>query len=186
MSKHRRRSAAAPATPRGCTNFKLRQLTRRVSQHYDRIVGAAGLKTTQYSLLSHIARLGPARPGDLPRAMAMDASTLTRNLQPLVANGWAEIGPGADGRSRLVAATAPAAPSAPRRSANGSGRSSRSTSGSATARVAELHALLDDCLAACPNRAGETRCLIPCPPPRALARRSPSAWSCSPPAASSR
>ena len=32
----------------------------------------------------------------------MDASTLTRNLQPMVANGWAEVGPGADGRSRLV------------------------------------------------------------------------------------
>ena len=86
---------AAQAAPRGCTNLKLRQLTRRVSQHYDRIVGAAGLKTTQYSLLSYVTRLGPARPGDIAAAMEMDASTLTRNLQPLVANGWVEVGPGA-------------------------------------------------------------------------------------------
>ena len=51
---------AAETVPRGCTNLKLRQLTRRVSQHYDRIVGSAGLKTTQYSLLAYVIRLGPA------------------------------------------------------------------------------------------------------------------------------
>ena len=64
--------------PRGCTNFKLRQLTRRVSQHYDRVVAECGLKTTQYSLLTHVDRLGPVRPTDLAAAMAMDPSTLTR------------------------------------------------------------------------------------------------------------
>ena len=92
------------------------------------------------------------RPSDLAAAMAMDASTLTRNLQPLVANGWAEVGPGADGRSRLRRHhRRAAAPSAPRRSANGSAPSSPSTSGSAPTRVAALHALLDDCLGACSN-----------------------------------
>ena len=135
------------AAPRGCTNFKLRQLTRRVSQHYDRAVAASGLKTTQYSLLSTIEHLGPIRPSDLAAAMAMDASTLTRNLQPVVANGWAAIGPGADGRSRLVTLTA-------------RGRSKRAEAQRdwkraqlalnaqlGPTRVAELHALLDECLA---------------------------------------
>ena len=134
--------------PRGCTNFKLRQLTRRVSQHYDRVVGGCGLKTTQYSLLSHIARLGPVRPSDLAAAMAMDASTLTRNLQPLIEHGWAEIGPGSDRRSRLVTLTA-------------SGRAKRDEAQRAwkraqlalnaqlgVERVAGLHALIDECLAA--------------------------------------
>ena len=37
--------------------------------------------------------------------MNLDASTLTRNLQPLVAAGWIEIGPGDDERSRLVGIT---------------------------------------------------------------------------------
>ncbi|MBC7437564.1 MAG: MarR family transcriptional regulator, partial [Bdellovibrionales bacterium] len=50
-------SAAAGATrPQGCTNFKLRQLVRRVAQHYDNEVGKTGLKGTQYSLLSYVAR----------------------------------------------------------------------------------------------------------------------------------
>lgn len=140
-------NTASDARPKGCTNFKLRQLTRRVSQHYDRQVAASGLKTTQYSLLSQIEHLGPVRPSELAAAMAMEASTLTRNLQPLAANGWVEVGPGADGRSRLVAVTA-------------SGRAKRLEAQRdwkraqlalnerlGIARVAELHALLDDCLA---------------------------------------
>ena len=88
--------------PQGCTNFKLRQLVRRVSQLYDQELAKAGLKTTQFSLLSHVLRLGPIRPGDLAAAMTMDASTLTRNLKPLVAAGWLELAPGEDGRSRSV------------------------------------------------------------------------------------
>ncbi len=91
--------------PQGCTNLKLRQLMRRVAQHYDAEVGKTGLKGTQYSLLSYVLKLGPLRPGDLARAMKVDASTLTRNLKPLVAAGWLALEPGSDGRSRLVSIT---------------------------------------------------------------------------------
>ena len=138
---------AAETVPRGCTNLKLRQLTRRVSQHYDRIVGSAGLKTTQYSLLAYVIRLGPARPGDLAMAMEMDASTLTRNLQPLIGNGWVEVGPGPDGRSRWVTATAAG------RAKHAEGqRAWKKAQLALNARLGEgrvvaLHALLDDCLA---------------------------------------
>src|SRR6478609_2799948 len=92
--------------PRGCTNFKLRQLTRLVSQHCEPFFTETGLKTTQYALLSHIDKLGPLQPGALARRMDLDASTLTRNLQPLLAAGWVEMLPGEDGRSRLVQSTA--------------------------------------------------------------------------------
>ena len=100
-------SVPAPALlkPQGCTNLQLRQLMRRVSQHYDLEMARIGLKTTQYSLLSYVVKLGPIRPGDLALAMKMEASTLTRNLKPLITAGWVELAPGADGRSRLVTAT---------------------------------------------------------------------------------
>ncbi len=91
--------------PQGCTNLKLRQLTRMVTRHYDGYVAATGLKNTQYALLSYVVRLGPIRPGDLAKRMQMDASTLTRNTQPLVAHGWIEIQAGSDARSRVVVAT---------------------------------------------------------------------------------
>ena len=95
-------SVAATAVPQGCTNFKLRQLMRRVANHYDVEMARCGLKTTQYSLLSHVLKLGPIRPGDLAAEMKMDASTLTRNLRPLVDAGWVTLEAGADARSRLV------------------------------------------------------------------------------------
>jgi DNA-binding MarR family transcriptional regulator len=104
-SREDTRPAPAEAAPRGCTNLKLRQLSRAVTRHYDAYVAPVGLKNTQYSLLSHVVLLGPNMPSELAERMRLDASTLTRNLQPLVAQGWLTQGPGADGRSRLVEAT---------------------------------------------------------------------------------
>ena len=140
-------AAVKASSPWGCSSQKVRVLSRRVSQHFDHIVASSGLKTTQYSLLSAIVRLGPLRPGDLARAMSLDASTLTRNLQPLIAAGWAVLGPGDDERSRLVEATA-------------AGREKRAEAQRAwkraqlafnerigAAAVARLHAAVDECMA---------------------------------------
>lgn len=91
--------------PQGCTNLKIRQLNRMVTRHYDHYVAASGLKITQYSLLSYVVNQGPIRPSDLARGMQMDTSTLTRNMQSLVAQGWLKIGEGCNARSRLVAVT---------------------------------------------------------------------------------
>ncbi|MGH8832551.1 MAG: MarR family winged helix-turn-helix transcriptional regulator [Polaromonas sp.] len=89
----------------GCTNLRLRQLMRRVARHYDLEMAKAGLKTTQYSLLSYVFKLGPMRPGELAQGMKVSASTLTRNLRPLVDAGWLERAAGTDARSRMVAIT---------------------------------------------------------------------------------
>lgn len=91
--------------PQGCTHLQLRQLMRRVARLYDAELAQVGLKTTQFSLLTALDKLGPAAPGELARALRLQPSTLTRNLQPLVAAGWVAQGPGADGRSRRVVLT---------------------------------------------------------------------------------
>ena len=141
------REPAAPAAPRGCTNFKLRQLTRSVSREYDAALAEAGLKTSQYSLLNAVDKLGPLRPADLAAQMRLDASTLTRNLQPLVAQGWVLVGAGIDRRSRLVSLTDAG------RTKRGQAQAEWKTAQQAlnkrlgTGRVAQLHALIDDCLA---------------------------------------
>jgi DNA-binding MarR family transcriptional regulator len=136
----------AETAPRGCTNLKLRQISRAVTRHYDAFVAPTGLKNTQYSLLSHVVLLGPIRPSDLAQKMRVEPSTLTRNLQPLLAQGWVEQGPGEDARSRLVSAT-------------DAGRAKRTEGQKAwkqgqlalnerlgPERVAALHTLIDDCL----------------------------------------
>lgn len=136
-----------PAGPKGCTNFKLRQLTRLVSMHCEPYFAASGLKTTQYSLLAHIDHLGPIQPSQLARRMGLDASTLSRNLQPLLAGAWVELLPGEDARSSQVQATP-------------SGRAKRAAMKAdwkraqlslncklGEDRVQRLHALLDECQA---------------------------------------
>ena len=138
-------SRAASKTPQGCTNLKLRQLGRVVARHYEAHVAPCGLKNTQYSLLSAVVKLGPLRPGELAQVLRLEASTLTRNLQPLVAAGWVTLGPGEDARSRLVSATE-------------AGRAKRAegqrlwkqaqlalNARLGEARVNALHALLDEC-----------------------------------------
>ena len=100
------KSPATPkARPQGCTNYRIRQLMRQVSQFYDAELGQAGLKGTQYALMAHVIQLGPVRPGDLAKAMKMDASTLTRNLKPLLDAGWLSQSPGPDRRSRSISIT---------------------------------------------------------------------------------
>jgi len=96
----------APTGPAGCSNMKLRRLTRLVSRHYDAHLAQCGLKTTQYSLLAIIADRGPLRQGELARLLSLDASTLTRNLRPLVNAGLVSVDAGRDARSREVSATA--------------------------------------------------------------------------------
>lgn len=136
-----------PLPPSGCSSFKLRQLSRRVSQQFDAVVGNAGLKTTQYSMLSRVVALGPVRPGQLAAAMEMDASTLTRNLQPLVAQGWVTIGPGEDGRSRLVSATAEGRDKRAQAQREWKRAQVAFNALVGNERVVRLHAVLDECLA---------------------------------------
>jgi len=133
--------------PQGCTNFKLRQLMRRIARHYDAELARTGLKTTQYSLLTHVLHLGPLRPVDLAHAMGLTPSTLTRNLQPMLAAGWLEMAEGPDARSRLVSIT-----QAGRDKRSEAQRRWRAAQEGLNAllgieRVAALHALIDDSLA---------------------------------------
>ena len=146
MSKFTRTSAVVSQKPQGCTNFKLRQLLRRVSQHYDMEMAKTGLKTTQYSLLSHVLRLGPVRPGELAQAMTMDASTLTRNLKPLLAAGWVELAAGSDGRSRSITITPAGRDKRTEAQRHWHAAQMSFNQLLGTQRVLALHALVDDAL----------------------------------------
>lgn len=139
-------TSTTPARPQGCTNLKLRQLMRRVAQHYDAEVGKTGLKGTQYSLLSHVVQLGPIRPVDLAARMRVETSTLSRNLRPLVAAGLLVLEPGADARSRQVRATA--AGLAKRAEAQRHWRVAQEALNQALgpAQVQALHTLIDEAL----------------------------------------
>jgi DNA-binding MarR family transcriptional regulator len=83
----------------------LRQASRAVSRLYDDELRAAGLRTTQYSLLRCLERAGEVRQRDLGCLAALDETTLTRNLSPLIDGGWVAIGASDDKREKLVRLT---------------------------------------------------------------------------------
>ncbi len=142
----RNRAHLGAQLPRGCTNFRLRQLMRGLDQHYDAELAKAGLRTTQYSLLSHVVKLEPVRPGELAQAMKMQPSTLTRNLQPLIKAGWAELGPGADARSRRVTSTQAGRDKRAQAQRRWKGAQLDLNRLLGPRRVVALHGLIDECL----------------------------------------
>jgi DNA-binding MarR family transcriptional regulator len=96
--------SVVPQPPLGCTCFKLRKLTRTMSRLYDQHLAAAGLKTTQYSVLANAAR--EALPvAELAERLGTERTTLTRNLKPLTEAGWIALLPGLDARQRIVTIT---------------------------------------------------------------------------------
>jgi DNA-binding MarR family transcriptional regulator len=104
MSRSKSATAAAPPVPvRGCTCFKLRRLTRRVTAVYDHALAEVGLRVTQYSLLGHLRAAPGMSISALAEALDLDRTTLTRNLKPLLEAGWVEVRPStADTRARAL------------------------------------------------------------------------------------
>lgn len=91
------------ASSAGCTCFKLRRLSRRVTAVYDRALAAAGMRVTQFSLLANLRRSSGLSMSALAAALDMDRTTLTRNLKPLLDAGWVAVQPSQDdARIRLV------------------------------------------------------------------------------------
>jgi DNA-binding MarR family transcriptional regulator len=90
-----------------CNGTALRKATRRVSQLYDAVLAPCGLRSTQRSILVHIARAGGAPAmGDLAAALVLDRSALAHNLKPLIRDGFvAVMADPDDKRSRLVTLT---------------------------------------------------------------------------------
>lgn len=94
-----------------CTCFSLRRAARQVSQIYDHMLAPAELTANQFTLLVQLYGFAAAgRPGLSIGALAgrvgMDPTTLTRNLQPLEAQGL--VGRAADpedGRIRTISIT---------------------------------------------------------------------------------
>ena len=88
-----------------CSCRMLRRATRRMTRFYDRALKPAGLKLTQYTLLAYLADRDGRSITELADLLAMDRTTLTRNLRPLESAGWVKVGPGPNKRSRSVTIT---------------------------------------------------------------------------------
>ena len=92
--------------PSTCNCLALRQAARHISQIYDGHMASTGLRTTQYSILAKLKRLGPLSINELAKSMVMDRTTLGRAVRPLERDKLLTIGAGEDGRTRSIRLTA--------------------------------------------------------------------------------
>jgi DNA-binding MarR family transcriptional regulator len=91
---------------RVCHCYALRRAARLMTQHYDRLMRPAGLRTTQFTLLVTLAEAGPMPMTRLAVRLGLERTSLTRNLKPLAAKGWVVVAADADRRVHTVVITA--------------------------------------------------------------------------------
>jgi DNA-binding MarR family transcriptional regulator len=103
MPKHAEPAAGVDQTP--CNCLALRQAARHVSQLYDQHLAEVGLRTTQYSILSKLNRLGAMPIGKLAATMVMERTALSRAVGPLERDGMVKVEAGPNGRTRSVKLT---------------------------------------------------------------------------------
>ena len=76
-----------------------------MAQAYNRHLQPADLKNTQFALLATLSLEGPLSVNALAEEMAMDRTTLTRNLKVLDRRDLVKIGPGPDARTKSIELT---------------------------------------------------------------------------------
>jgi DNA-binding MarR family transcriptional regulator len=95
-----------PPNPAECNCLAVRQAARYITQFYDRYLATAGLRTTQYGVLSRLKRQGPMSINTLAAELVVDRTTLGRNIRPLERDGLIAIeSDPTDGRTKIVRLT---------------------------------------------------------------------------------
>jgi DNA-binding MarR family transcriptional regulator len=74
-----------------CTHSAVRRAARQLGQLYDGMMGDAGLRGTQFSLLTQIVHLEMPTQKMLAEALVMDLSALGHTLKPLIRDGLVEL-----------------------------------------------------------------------------------------------
>lgn len=95
----------------GCTCLRLRRASRKLTQIYDHLLGAAGLTVNQFGLLAQLYGADKSRPtglsmGTIADRLGLDPTTLNRNLKPLHVQGLVKDAiDAADRRVRIIRIT---------------------------------------------------------------------------------
>ena len=77
--------------PMECVGFRLRRANRAITSFFDRRLRETGVRGTQWPVLAGLAQMGRVPLGRLAEVLGMDASTVSRSVQPLVRQGWVRL-----------------------------------------------------------------------------------------------
>jgi DNA-binding MarR family transcriptional regulator len=84
---------------RDCIAVRIRLLGRFITSVYDEFNRPHGVRVAQVNILTVVGRAGPLTPSEVARILVMDRSTLSRDLESLLEEGWLRSLPGKDRRS---------------------------------------------------------------------------------------
>lgn len=105
MSSKIKNKTTAQQIASECLAGRARLISRAVSNIYDDALRPHGITTAQISILAAVTSLGQPRSSDVTKVLCMEKSTLSRNLDRMIDNGWLELISGDDARSQLLCVT---------------------------------------------------------------------------------
>jgi DNA-binding MarR family transcriptional regulator len=90
-----------------CVCSNLRRASRAVTNYYDSLLGQVrDLRVSQVIVLVVLYLAGPQTINELAEMLALDRTTVGRNLRPLAQQGLLTLTSGSDQRTRVVTLTA--------------------------------------------------------------------------------
>jgi DNA-binding MarR family transcriptional regulator len=88
-----------------CTCYALRRASRALTLAYDEALRPTGLRIGQLSILRRLRAVGEITVAELAELLALDRTTLARNLKPLERDALVRVRVGDDRRERLLSLT---------------------------------------------------------------------------------
>ncbi|MCB1036891.1 MAG: winged helix-turn-helix transcriptional regulator [Acidobacteria bacterium] len=73
-----------------CVGGRTRLIARVITAHYDEALRPSGLRAGQLTMLAIAGTVDRVRPAELQELLAMDKSTVSRNVKVVVDHGWLE------------------------------------------------------------------------------------------------
>jgi DNA-binding MarR family transcriptional regulator len=101
----KKRIKIAEAMAAECIAVRVRFVGRIVTSLYDRLLRKFDIKVNQASILVFLTIHSGSGPGDIGKALRMEKSTVSRNLDRMRKKGWIEIEVRDEGPSQVVCVT---------------------------------------------------------------------------------
>jgi DNA-binding MarR family transcriptional regulator len=92
----------------GCAAYQFRRTSRAVARLYDAALAPSGIRSTQFAILTAIAKLQPVSISRVAEILVIDLTTMTRSLKLLQKEGLIQIAPRGLRRQRLLTLTSKA------------------------------------------------------------------------------
>jgi DNA-binding MarR family transcriptional regulator len=88
-----------------CASFNFRRTARAVTTLFDNALQKTGIRSTQFAILTAIAKIQPVSIGRISEVLIIDRTTLTRSLKLMEKEGFLAISPRGAMRQRFLSLT---------------------------------------------------------------------------------